>query len=609
MTLPSAVRRAIRNGINVVPQVVGVSGKKPLVEWKKYQTEPVTMDQAREWSAMYPNAHWAIVCGVASGYIVLDFDDAKLCERLRLKPLVRTPSGGLHVWVKSPGYEVVGGARVSDAFPMLDLRSDGQLATFSGKGYRRLDGHVYTVDKLPNGLRNLIHDRKRGHREYEEKPLPTAFTDFVPKEELVEEAVERVENGDGRNEVGFWLGCQLRDERYPFDHAWKTLRKFQRVVGASSNGHPYLKQEAYNSLVQAYAQPARQPRSLDDRNTFNRILKNELARDEARNYIRSLKLGVFDPQVVVGLPESDPALTWTLLDLQPENSNALLVAQRKAGKTTVGLNLCRSLLDGTMFLGRFKPRALEGTVAYWNYEMSPRQFHVWLRKANIEMVDQLVHWPMRGEHMDLLDDSTFTRVVELLKQHETEYLIVDPWARAISGIVDENDNSAVAAYLERLDLMKHRAGVRDLVVLAHTGQAQNTEGGERARGASRLEDWADIIWKMAVGDGGKRFFRAEGRDVEVPEFMMDFNKDTIMFNFAGGSRTENALEGAVAEVLKVLRTDPGLTYSALHDQLTAGKNMRPRAIRVAKERGWITVKQDEKHAQRKLHYIKEERHV
>jgi RecA-family ATPase len=51
---------------------------------------------------------------------------------------------------------------------------------------------------------------------------------------------------------------------------------------------------------------------------------------------------------------------------------------------------------------------------------------------------------------------------------------VDPFARAFSG--EENSNSEVGRFLEALDVVKQRAGVKDLILTTHMGRAEFERG-------------------------------------------------------------------------------------------------------------------------------------
>src|SRR5262249_27065306 len=60
-----------------------------------------------------------------------------------------------------------------------------------------------------------------------------------------------------RNATGFWLACQLRDNRYDRHEAESAMRAYAASVG--QEGHPYTEGEALASLRSAYLRPAREP--------------------------------------------------------------------------------------------------------------------------------------------------------------------------------------------------------------------------------------------------------------------------------------------------------------------------------------------------------------
>jgi hypothetical protein len=70
-----------------------------------------------------------------------------------------------------------------------------------------------------------------------------------------------------------------------------------------------------------------------------------------------------------------------------------------------------------------------------------------------------------------------------------------------------------------------------VVLSAHAGW-----NGERARGASALEDWADSIITMTKDDSedgtGERYLRAIGRDVDLEEDRLDYDPRTRTLTLA-----------------------------------------------------------------------------
>ncbi len=102
--------------------------------------------------------------------------------------------------------------------------------------------------------------------------------------------------------------------------------------------------------------------------------------------------------------------------------------------------------------------------------------------------------------------------------------------------------------------------------------------GERSRGDTRLRDWPDEEWQL-VRDGkvgehqadAKRFFKAYGRDVSVPEGLLDYDEDTRRLTLAGGTRWETAGQELVADVLGYLDAHPGASQRAILAALSGEK--------------------------------------
>jgi putative DNA primase/helicase len=84
-----------------------------------------------------------------------------------------------------------------------------------------------------------------------------------PIQDLLDLAIKRLEMGDdgGRNDVGLWLACQLRDERYSRRQAGVVLVE-QYVPAVTRPDDEYTEEEALASVESAYSQPARKPSGI-----------------------------------------------------------------------------------------------------------------------------------------------------------------------------------------------------------------------------------------------------------------------------------------------------------------------------------------------------------
>lgn len=102
----AAARAYIERGRSVIPVRAGT--KKPaLLSWTPYQERHATEEEIQAWWPPGGRNGIAIVTGpISGGLAVLDIDDAALAERMASDPVlmaetlaVRTPSGGLHIYV------------------------------------------------------------------------------------------------------------------------------------------------------------------------------------------------------------------------------------------------------------------------------------------------------------------------------------------------------------------------------------------------------------------------------------------------------------------------------------------------------------------------------
>jgi len=245
--------------------------------------------------------------------------------------------------------------------------------------------------------------------------------------------------------------------------------------------------------------------------------------------------------------------------LIPTGGNVLLAAQFKAGKTTLVSNLMRALVDRERFLDQYDVEAFDGRVVMFNYEVDRDQYREWLRDIDITDTDHITVLPLRGYRLPLLVPHVEDWVVAYLKAADARVWIVDPFARAASGSVQsENDNTEVGAFLEALDVIKERAGVSELILPTHTGRTEHEQGEERARGATRLDDWADVRWLLTKDKNDTRYFRATGRDVEVDEFALNFDPATRRLTIGGGDRWTVERDALQDAVLTVVGNRPGV---------------------------------------------------
>jgi hypothetical protein len=61
-------------GRTIIPTGGDDDGKRPLVGWRRYQTERPSDDELQKWHIELHPGVWAIVCGAESRVVVVDTD-------------------------------------------------------------------------------------------------------------------------------------------------------------------------------------------------------------------------------------------------------------------------------------------------------------------------------------------------------------------------------------------------------------------------------------------------------------------------------------------------------------------------------------------------------
>lgn len=322
----------------------------------------------------------------------------------------------------------------------------------------------------------------------------------------------------------------------------------------------------------AEGDPARQDKVTPTSDAFSVAVADEAQRIRVREAARRLVAAERDSATAPGFdsgtlaeilarPAEPPERVAGLI---PSDAGTLIAAMRKTGKTTLTLNLARCLLTGEDFLGRFAVRPVTGIVALLNYEVGAAKLAQWADEVKVDP-DLLYLVNLRGRRNPLAHAEDRAKLAADLRGRGVETLIVDPFGRAYTG-ASQNDAGEVGAFLSDLDrFTRGEVGAVDLILTAHAGWA-----GERTRGSSALEDWADSIVTMVrdTEDETIRYLKATGRDVEVDEDRITFDPATRLLRLSGaGSRKIAKDDRKIAAlgqfVLKAARLHPGAGVAEL----------------------------------------------
>lgn len=310
----------------------------------------------------------------------------------------------------------------------------------------------------------------------------------------------------------------------------------------------------------------------------------------------------------LAVPDEDA--TYRIDGLLPVGARALFVAQYKTGKTTSIANLVRSLADGHPFLSRFTTEQVN-RVTIIDTELDERMLRRWLRKQGIVNRDRIQVVSMKGKlaTFDILDSTT--RASWARRLAGSDFVILDclrPCLDALGLSEDKDGGKFCVAW----DALMEEAGVQESVVVHHAGH-----NSERSRGDSRLLDWPDVIWKLVketqtgdegssdlstLHDGGKRFFSAHGRDVNIPECMLQYAPEDGSLHALEGSRGEIKAREIIPDLKTVLAESgpgEGLTMTVIEarmKELGHSRSTIRKAVQCATRDGVVIVSAGAKNA-------------
>jgi predicted P-loop ATPase len=352
----------IERGWPVIPMD---AKKRPMISsWKPFQTRLPTEVEINDWLKSNPPA-WAAVTGEISGFITLDFDGEpgkETLAKLGIEPHRQSPSGGYHVDFVHPGWKVQtlnhkAKPELGRLFPGTDIKGDGGYVGILGNAgsgeYRWLrEALPYALEILPDNLREYLGLMRPAGSDSE--PLPTeerspaagskASSSRVSADRLVSDALGHV-RVEGRNNAGFWLACQLRDNGYNESDAASQMQNFQASCPPTNvKGHreAYTTAEALASTREAYRTAPREawsPRRSDVQFTTEEAHQEQVDPESADSDSvswRELLIRKPDTKTRTGGPLACLANVITALRYAPEwqgvlgfNEFALRVVSRK----------------------------------------------------------------------------------------------------------------------------------------------------------------------------------------------------------------------------------------------------------------------------------------
>lgn len=297
------------------------------------------------------------------------------------------------------------------------------------------------------------------------------------------------------------------------------------------------------------------------------------------------------------LQEPDEEVQYRIDGWQPFGTKILIVGQGKAGKSHLAHNLIRSLVDGTRFLKHARTNAIEGNVGLLDFELSKAMGRRWLRKQEIENVEKVVPWWMRGaaSSFNILDPNIRRDWVYQLAEHNVTYVILD-CLRPVMDALGLDEHNQAGKFFGAFEALLKDAGIEEAAVVHHMGHS-----GERSRGDSRIVDWPDASWLLTleniVDQSSPRFLRAYGREIHREEQKVIFDMENGHMHITKGARSNTAALDALEGVLQMFKESGESAGDEVMSQLAILRGMKDTGhsrasilagLRIGRDQGKLT---------------------
>jgi putative DNA primase/helicase len=265
---------------------------------KDATTDPRTIGR---WWRHWPEANVGLATGRVSCLVVIDIDEDEGGRRAPLEPLPPTLAArtgdGEHLYFHLPADRVIQSKGGKTIAPGIHVRGEGGYVVAPPS--RHASGRLYAWQQdtcaaeptvLPDHLVRLLTgtagitssttmlDPEAPPQPHENTQASEAGTAAEPDTDQagsdqagaepglhgdvgvywLGQALTKVQAGAGRNDTGFWLACQLRDDGLDKVAAAEVLHTYARQV-EHQRDHPYPAREALASLDQAFGQAPREP--------------------------------------------------------------------------------------------------------------------------------------------------------------------------------------------------------------------------------------------------------------------------------------------------------------------------------------------------------------
>ena len=238
MKMGECAMRYLNRGFAVVP----AQGKRPIIDWRKYQDVRPTEAEVTSWWDRFANANIALVTGAVSGVVVVDVDGVT-GEKFTPTAIVESSPGRYHYYYKHPGGVVPCSASV--VAPGIDIRGDGGVVILPPSVHFDKRGK-------PDGRYTWIV----GPKSADFAPLPSWILERTRTRQPMGELVKGSGVGSRNVTTTSVVGSLLA--RFPA-HDWESVCWPLIVAYNAQNNHPPLGGGELRSIFESIARRQSRP--------------------------------------------------------------------------------------------------------------------------------------------------------------------------------------------------------------------------------------------------------------------------------------------------------------------------------------------------------------
>ncbi len=448
-----AARSFLEQGLRPVP--MKPHQKRPLISWREYQDRSPTLAEITRWWFEHPDAWVGLVTGAGSRLIVVDVDprNGGSLDGLDIPPgapIVRTPSGGTHIWLAHPGTGRIASRTIR---PGVDVKGDGGIAISPpSTGYVWQTTNGGSLPVAPDWL--LAEPERRGDHRERDDWFTTTFNEATPEGQRNETAARM---------AGYLLRRGLSSDA--------TLTILQ---GWTERCDPPFPAQELEGVVASIARKHGASKAHKQRLTLH--APSELTAPDMQHCIDGL------------------VLSATL---------NLLTGVDKSGKTLLALEMARSIQTGKPFLGHFPVR--QGQVIALLMDDPPG-----LVKERIVQKMQLADDGIRlATHMDVPEDGRdiLADLADEAVASRPALIIVDALYVLLYGNDDQLFSpGGMQRIIRKLDRIAEESGAA--VLLIHHPPKKDPRG---AAGSYVISAGSKSKLNLVKGDKNRRTLYLEGK--------------------------------------------------------------------------------------------------